>query len=141
MTSNELRTFLDKIAAGRDGVPISIDEAQQISALGRAAVLKRFRELQDEGEGYLRLGRHGHPTRFYFRSASIPPQSMAPTLPTRPALEPTASSLAAGEAAILEWVEHKFPLRPGLRLSLRLPADLTDREAGRLGKFIEALPL
>jgi hypothetical protein len=38
-------------------------------------------------------------------------------------------------------VTYSFRLRGDLDVTLELPADLTEREAGRLAGFIETLPL
>lgn len=38
------------------------------------------------------------------------------------------------------FVLHRFTLRSGVEVSFRLPADLTNAEARRLGKYIELLP-
>ena len=140
-SSSELLEFLEKIAAGRDGVPISIDEAQEISGRGRAAVLKRFRDLQAIGEGYLRLGRHGHPTRFYFRSASSGSSGARKAkAATRLKQDPAPIAEVVSGPPPATSIEHIFQLRGDASVSLTLPADLTDREAMRLAKFIESLP-
>jgi hypothetical protein len=36
-------------------------------------------------------------------------------------------------------IEYPFPLRPGLIVTLRLPDDMTDREAERLGNHLKSL--
>lgn len=147
-----LSEFLGRISAGRDGIPISIDEAQEVSGLNRASVLERFRKLQSEGEGFLRLGRHGHPTRFYFRSPSVakPAAGVGRTAQRLDLAIQEASPQAAGapsgpqsaaDSAAIPMVEHHYQLRGDLKLSIRLPADLTEREAGRIARFIETLPL
>jgi len=153
MSALGLSDFLSRISAGRDGVPISIDEAQEVSGLNRAAVLDRFRKLQSEGEGYLRLGRHGHPTRFYFRSPSgTSPGSAVRDVPSSLEATPSLSSILKAvpestavardsDVGATSLVEHHYQLRGDLRLSFRLPSDLTEREAGRLARFIETLPL
>lgn len=144
IASTELAEFLGRIAAGRDGVPISIDEAQEVSGLRRASVLERFRQLQAQGEGYLRLGRHGHPTRFYFRSAAPGRDGQGARPPAAAAIVAAKTPPAARDSdavAPAELVEHLYQLRPDLRLTIRLPGDLSDREAGRLARFIETLPL
>jgi len=160
LTAPSLAEFLDRISAGRDGVPISIDEAQQVSGLNRSAVLERFRRLQSEGEGYLRLGRHGHPTRFYFRSSSsssaMPGTEPASSIVHRiEAIEgspmegvgmlstATAESGGRGKVAGLAepLVEHQYRLRADLCITISLPSDLSEREAGRVARFIETLPL
>ncbi len=38
-------------------------------------------------------------------------------------------------------MQHSFRLRPGLQISIELPGDLTEREAERLARFVQSLPL
>lgn len=38
-------------------------------------------------------------------------------------------------------LEHSFHLRPGLQITIELPADLSDREAERLARFVQAIPV
>ncbi len=44
----------------------------------------------------------------------------------------------ANEAGMLQ---HSFHLRPGLQIRIDLPDDLTDREADRLARFVQSLPV
>ena len=160
MQSNDsLASFLTVISSGGDGLPVSIEDAQQMTSLSRAAVLKRFRQLQEGGEGYLRLGRHGHPTRFYFRSktsaktdplkktviqfSSVGKMPAAPVTAPVPAETSSRPAPPAGDAPApgKDLVSHSYQLRQGLCVTLQLPADLTEREANRLARFIETLPL
>jgi hypothetical protein len=139
-----LGDFLERLSSESGGLPISIDEAQAATQLSRAAVLDRFRRLQERGEGYLKLGRHGHPTRFYLRSKSV--AAPAPEMPLRLAAPVAAESPppvrdAHSDAPAPMIVTYSFRLRGDLDVTLELPADLTEREAGRLAGFIETLPL
>lgn len=38
-------------------------------------------------------------------------------------------------------LQHSFHLRAGLQISIELPEDLTEREAERLARFIQSLPV
>lgn len=38
-------------------------------------------------------------------------------------------------------LQHSFHLRPGLQIMIELPEDLTDREADRLSRFVQSLPV
>ena len=49
----------------------------------------------------------------------------------------TPELLSAAPATL----QHSFHLRPGLQIKLDLPADLTDREAERLARFVQSLPV
>ena len=70
---------------------------------------------------------------------------------SQPALETeadgTEADLVASGAAIVgeepedaAYLEHSFQLRPGLRITLTLPTDLTRSEARRLAVFLKSLP-
>ncbi len=54
--------------------------------------------------------------------------------------QPVMTEKVPEEGSDVSLIEHRFQLRSALQVSIRLPADLTDREAGRLAKFIEAIP-
>ena len=152
-----LADFLAKLSDGNGGSPISIEEAEQATKLSRAAVLDRFRRLQEHGEGYLKLGRHGHPTRFYLRSKSVAKPVAASNVVALGAEMPrsTALSLDLGRTAPLaqqnhagppsearpDMTVHRYHLRADLSVAIELPTDLTEREAGRLARYIETLPL
>jgi len=152
-----LAEFLAKLSEGNGGSPISIEEAEATTKLSRATVLDRFRKLQEHGEGYLKLGRHGHPTRFYLRSKSVAkPVAASNVIAIGPeGQRPVALAADAGRGAMLlattdepakatrrvEMRTHHFHLRADLHVTFELPADLTEREAGRLARYVETLPL
>ena len=158
-----LADFLTTISSISDGMPVSIEQAEHVTKLSRAAVLKRFRELQEKGEGYLKLGRHGHPTRFYFRSQSVakPVQpdggtslrttmnthegsgrmSVSPSDGSAVSIRPQPDTPPESPESTADLINHRYQLRRDFCISIDLPADLTEREAGRLARFIETLPL
>src|SRR5439155_21230086 len=41
----------------------------------------------------------------------------------------------------LTIIEYPYPLRPGMVIKFKLPADLTKREASRLGEYLQTLAL
>lgn len=49
-----------------------------------------------------------------------------------------AVEAASSEAGMLQ---HSFHLRPGFQVTIELPEDLTEREADRLARFIQSLPV
>ncbi|MER9105735.1 helix-turn-helix domain-containing protein [Mesorhizobium sp. M0848] len=49
--------------------------------------------------------------------------------------------VAEGPASVAGMLQHSFHLRPGLQISIDLPDDLTDREADRLARFVQSLPV
>lgn len=44
-------------------------------------------------------------------------------------------------AADTGMLVHSFHLRPGLQVTIELPADLSEREAERLARFVQSLPV
>ncbi|MFZ2981516.1 MAG: helix-turn-helix transcriptional regulator [Sphingobium sp.] len=48
------------------------------------------------------------------------------------------AEVPANEAGMLQ---HSFHLRPGLQVTIELPDNLTDREADRLARFVQSLPV
>ena len=40
----------------------------------------------------------------------------------------------------LDWITHTFQLRPAQRVTIKLPVDLTAKEAERLAGFIRQVP-
>ena len=45
------------------------------------------------------------------------------------------------EAHTVDMLDHPFHLRADLQIVVSLPVDLTEREAERLGKFVQSLPV
>lgn len=52
------------------------------------------------------------------------------------------TSAASAEAAINDnaLLTHEYHLRPSLKVSIELPADITEKEAERLSLFVRSLP-
>ena len=49
-----------------------------------------------------------------------------------------AAEAPEDEAGMLQ---HSFHLRPDLQIRMELPSDLTEREADRLARFVQSLPV
>jgi hypothetical protein len=45
-----------------------------------------------------------------------------------------------GSKREVDWLDHAFQLRPDLRVTIKLPADITTKEAERLAGFIRQVP-
>ncbi|MBD9640884.1 helix-turn-helix transcriptional regulator [Ensifer sp. ENS07] len=48
---------------------------------------------------------------------------------------------AEAPANAVGTLQHSFHLRPGLQVTIELPDDLTEREADRLARFVQSLPV
>lgn len=64
---------------------------------------------------------------------SGPDATQSPVLPTPPA------TLATETPTATNFIEHQFPLRVGVRAIVRLPENLSTREAARLAAWIQTL--
>lgn len=106
----------------------------------RWEVIALFRKLEGLDHGKFIEGRKGHPSRFVWSSSPIDVGKAAqgdetPINPVSPEAE------ADGDNSFAETREYLFPLRSGTDASLTVPADLTQREADRLGAFLKSLAL
>ena len=75
------------------------------------------------------------------RPASARQKSAGRSATTIRETESRTSATAAPTSTRASTIEYPFPLRPGLIVSLRLPADLTKPEADRRGLFIDSLAI
>ncbi len=113
---------------------VAVDAVQDTHKATRSEVVKLFRQLEELDLGEFMVGRRGRQSRFVWAEtldiARIAAQALAD------GCEPDGSAKAVPESMI----PHRYVLRPGAELQFRLPADLTQREADRLGDFIKTLP-
>jgi hypothetical protein len=121
------------------------------SKIGVASVkvyIARFRNSIDMYKRYLEdpLATPSLPTGTRTSTSSSEPRLTANTKAQRkgvskpvPPLQNSTSQREIPDAHDHQTVRYPFPLREGLIVSLNLPADLTPREAKRLGTFIESL--
>src|SRR5258706_12568120 len=105
-------------------------------------IIDFFKELARLKVGRLLVGSRGKATRFLW---DVP---MLKVAATAAGAGPEAAQSRNGHAPIIpkqtnqgDIVSFQFVLRPGLVISLELPGDLSQTEAERLCKFIQALPL
>lgn len=140
--STEAKAILDYFASReRNWNETTIDRLlaklnQDESRVGRGGAIKVLRRLAELGCGRFVAGRKGHATRLEWsvrlvdlgRAAAGESVSIEPA-PAGDVKEPANDLL-----------EHRYRLRKELDVPLRLPADLTAVEAGRLAAFIQTLP-
>lgn len=99
--------------------------------------------------GEFKVGRKGHPSRFEW---AADPHALAERFEQLdeadvldheqlddPRGELVVEQLARTQAREVELIEHAYVLRPKLRVSVRLPADLSAREAAVLGDWMRQL--
>lgn len=120
--------------------------ADQKTVLRRRELVGLLRTFGKAGCGWFMVGRRGQLSRFAW---AAPASSIAaailgesPSLPAPAAAAKEAQPAQTGTGARLEagnQLIHTYHLRRGLTISLALPADLTDREANRLGDFIRTV--
>lgn len=104
----------------------------------RSDVIAGFRSLEEVGIGKYVEGRHGWKSRFEFID------KVTTVIKLLDGENLSGLELETFEQSSLDSDEscsHVFMLRPDFSVEIRLPADLTEREALRLSKFVECLPL
>ena len=95
-----------------------------IAQLERPEVLDLLKRLEAQHRGAFKAGRKGWPSRLEWRLED----SKGPENGVGPA------------AASPQVIEHPFRLRPDFSVELRLPLDISQREADRLAAFVRTLP-
>jgi hypothetical protein len=63
-----------------------------------------------------------------------------PVAANEPGIVASGAAIVDEESENAAYLEHSFQLRPGLRITLTLPTDLTRSEARRLAIFLKSLP-
>jgi hypothetical protein len=104
----------------------------------RWAPIRLFKGLAEQGYGRFIQGRKGHPSRFVWSSSSIEVGKAAK------GDNVAITSLVEDENENNdpeEMITHQFYLRTNTLIKLDLPADLTEKEAERLGNFLKTLPV
>jgi hypothetical protein len=106
----------------------------------RGEVIQVFQELQLIGCGTFIVGRKGHSSRFQWIVGlpSVGKAAAGEDVPLDAISDEDREQ--AEEAPEGELENYGFPLRPNLKVELRLPTDLSSAEASRLADFIKALP-
>ena len=110
--------------------------AGQKMAIPRRDLVSLLQSLARAGAGRFKIGRRGKPSRFEWAAPvnrianSVIGERPPGAVLAVPGSRPTAA--ASADAQLI----HSYHLRRGLIVSIPLPIDLTDREAGRLADFI-----
>ena len=107
----------------------------------RGIAIQFFRRLEDIGCGQYVEGRKGHPSRFVWEDDLITVGRVARGEAGQIESLNSEEEEAANEARQARDFEHIFRLRGDFVVRLRLPSDLTDKEAQRLGGFLKTLSM
>ncbi|MBO9581605.1 MAG: hypothetical protein J7498_11990 [Sphingobium sp.] len=128
----------------KDSRTTTVDRAARTANADYSSMIQVFKKLDQIGAGRFIAGRHGHSSRmewkYSLRSLSAVAQGKGRKLEQVPsdAVNEDAISDRLGKLALLD---HEFQLRGDLKIKFSLPADLTEKEAERLGAFLKTLPL
>lgn len=117
---------------GQDSVVLASNLENQF-AWDRAEATRTISAWHKYGWGRRILGRRGHDTRFWLRASGVAAIDKAK--------EENVRSIPEEAATVLPLVRHSFQLRTNLEVFFSLPIDMTEREATRLSRFIETLPI
>lgn len=118
--------------------------AREGRSLSQDAIVETLEQLEELGLGHLRTGPRGYEFAWDFELVAVGKAArgettVIPLLPHR-SMPPVGDGSSVPEEEDDGFVEHRFLLRPGVEVNLRLPGDLTKREAERLADFIRTLP-
>ncbi len=138
--SNETaRIILDDFASRTNNQRVT--EVDQLMRRLRSADLHRtnviwaFKTLATLGHGEFIVGRKGSASRFRWISNPIDVGKAAQ------GENLSITSMAEPDAPAGDMVTHQFNLRPGMPVTIDLPADFNEKEAERLSGFLRSLPL
>jgi hypothetical protein len=134
---NQLAKALLDDLAGRvrnvNGNQTVVDDLVMETNCERQEAIALLRKFEDCRCGRFLTGRRGQPSRFewFFPAIEIAREVVHGVSPT-----PSNPQVSDGEGQLLE---HIIWCRPGLRLNLRLPADMTQAEAEKIAGVIRNL--
>ena len=116
------------------------------TGLSEGEVKRIFQQIETLGCGRYVKGSRGYESRMRWdksiisiaaaakgeaKSIEVAPASIQDALEDE---EVTAAAIPKG------FIEHTYALRPGVSVTIALPADLTTREAERIAAYIQTLP-
>jgi len=144
-----------------------VEDLIENCGVSRRAAINLLRALADGGYGEFKVGRKGHPSRFEWAQDPQALAERVGQLADADGRDhdgddadadadgkPKPNGLAAGELAAelfskqveaigsagdVQLIEHSYVLRPKLRIVVKLPEDLSAREAEVLGEWIKNL--
>jgi hypothetical protein len=138
----ETRKFFDWAAKQRFSKESTVEQIEQGAKVTRAFVVTAMKELDRLGFGKFVVGRRGNQSRMIWNVGLGDLGRCAQgKIVDFEELEPSESASAEDLANTgVQEILHLYQLRPDLRVSFRLPANLTRGEARRLADFVLSLP-
>jgi hypothetical protein len=146
------RRLFDNLAARQNDIRVTpASRAAVLADASHGEIVALLRKLDELGAGEFKLGRRGSKTRMEWllsvrslgaaaQGAANEPEAIDPTQVEDSEAETRENGVSEFEAGESEWIAHTFQLRPDLRLTFKLPVDLTAKEAERLAGFIRQVP-
>jgi hypothetical protein len=112
----------------------------RVAGVSRSEAIRVFRSLEDIGCGEFIEGRKGHPSRFAWTDdLTAVGRAARGEVPTVSPLADEEEEDDNDKKSVFER-EHPLELRDNYIARVRVPADLTEREAERLATFVRSLP-
>lgn len=112
--------------------------SRAVPRASKSDLLAIFKEMEDLGLAELRLGRRGFKTRLTWVASPVD-VVRAWTGELQEVLLEDGSDVEE-EVESADFVEHIYQLRRDLQIRLELPADLSEKEASKLARWLETLP-
>jgi hypothetical protein len=146
-TARKLFDWLRRVGSKRNYT--TVDDLIEHLSVTRRIAIPLLRSLADAGCGEFKVGRKGHPSRLEWAKSPRglaealaitanghnPDLPVSPPVPTPVPEEPTAEESSNGT----DLITHNYVLRPGLRIDLHLPVNLSTSEAKVLSAWIKNL--
>ena len=102
----------------------------------KSELIAAFRKLEEAECGRYVEGRHGWKSRFVWSIKSMLVDDVANGVDSAEDIDDIADEIECDNE---EMIEHVYVLRPDLTVTIELPADLSQKEADRLSRFIDSL--
>jgi hypothetical protein len=153
--SDVAKRFFDKLASRQKDCRMTVaSRAADLAGSSHGQIIALMRRLDALGAGTFKVGRRTAKTRIEWdysvrslgaaaKGAGGQPTKIDPTQLDEEAEADTAENEELGSdpgESEDEWITHSFQLRADLRLTIKLPVDLTSKEADRLSGFIRQVP-
>ena len=127
------------------GNQIFAEDVQDSELCDRRDAIYMLRQWESYGWGHVIVGRRGASTRFRPGKVVLSELRRCSSADALSAEGNNRASETAQPFADAQnhtaFISHKFHLREELIVTIDLPTDLSDREAKRLARFIESLPM
>lgn len=125
----------------RHGFELTVERLLRvIKVADKPGVIRLFKAMELSGLGTYFVGRRGAKSRFEWAEVNVAEvcQAFSGEIEEIDVAGDTDDS--SFEIDELDWVPHRFQLRPGLEITVNLPEDLTQAETTRLAKWLTSLP-